>query len=225
MKILIVPGLSSPNCAKYRPVYKLLEESACARFPGATVKTLVLPGQSNEKGEVSGEFLLPEASATVLDELSRCGCEGTVIIARSSGCNAVAHLLATHPECALPGVVLWGPPPFWLYYDMFVRDARVQVAEAAQNGVRITSRIAETATPFESILRCVTARTLICTGTMDELCPPQYAEYLKWLFRSCPHIEFSGVPTPHSVTNSTAGKDLYINAIMGWIAKTMGAGV
>ncbi len=218
MKLVIVPGLSSPNCRKYRPVYGLLLEEGARRLPGCRPEVTLLPGQTDSSGEAQGEFLMPEASARLRDMLEHHSSDDVVVIARSTGCNVVANVLAGWKSSPVRKAVLWGPTPFWLYYHMFVRNTDENYAHAEDTGVRVSCGIAASGIPFESLLHETEKRILICAGTRDEYCPPAYLDYLRVIFRDKTNIEFEQVDgCAHSVTPDDTHRSQYADTIFGWL--------
>jgi len=218
MKVLIIPGLSSPNCEKYVTVYNPLKEETTGRIPNSTADILLLPGQEDREGAIKGEFSIPDASSVVRGVIEQCDDTQIALICRSTGCNVAAHLLAEWPDSPVQQAVFWGPPPFWLYYDMFVRNADTHYANAKDTGVRITEAIAQSATPFESLLKEVTCPIHICAGDEDPYCPPTYLAYLDAIFAKQSNIQVTLVPgCEHSVRPGDASYDLYVDTVFGWI--------
>ncbi len=222
MKTLIFPGLSSPNSRKYKDVYGLLIAEARKSFPNTEPEVILWSGQSNVGGRISGEFLVPTASTQASSRLRELHRQEVVIIARSSGCNVAAHCLANNSFDFVRKVVFWGPPPFWLYYDMFIHHAPENYAKAKETGVRIGKQIVSSAIPFESHLADIQCDLLVATGKEDQLCPPSYLRYLKSATEQRKRkLTFAVIDgCPHSVTYSSLGAQLFIAKIFGWLSKS-----
>jgi hypothetical protein len=180
MKLLIIPGLSSPYCEQQRRVYFPLLEEANRRLPELQTELILLPGQIDEHGVAEGEFIMQDACEKVRSVLD--GSQDHCLVARSSGCTVVAELLATWKEAPVNKVVFWGPPPFWLYHDMFASGEGPFYEKACKTGVQITKKILVNCTPWESNISKFSQRLLLATGSEDVFCPPTYVDITEVLF-------------------------------------------
>lgn len=220
MSMLILPGASGPFSAAYKPVYEPLIREAERRFPGTKIKCLSFPGQEDANGERNGELLIPDA-ATFAERYIRDQADPiSTIIARSTGCSVAAMMMANWSDCPIRKAVFLGPPPFWIYWHLFIRHKAQSTARADSTGTTVTERLAQCATPYESLLPSATnCRFLMCTGTQDEYCPPPYFDYLRMLWASNSNIDFAVVQNcPHTVTASHPNWSDYVETIFGWIA-------
>jgi len=221
MKIIIVPGLSSPYCDQQKPVYGPLLNETSRLFPQARAEVILLPGQSDARGHTEGEFLIPEATGQLRSVIESEKTEEHFLIARSSGCTVVAELLATWKDAPVKKVVFWGPPPFLLYYDMFASGEGPFYEKAHKTGVQITKRILINCTPWESNIAKFSQRLLIATGSKDMFSPPSYLDYvftLESLAHRIPTVEHNTVENcPHGVTPDMPCWTDYCQCILGWL--------
>lgn len=217
MKLLIIPGLSSPYCEKQKRVYFPLLEEAKKRLPEIETKLVLLPGQNDERGIAEGEFLIPDACERIRSVLDSG--ESYYLLARSSGCTVVAELLATWKDAPVKKVVFWGPPPFWLYHDMFASGEGPFFDKARETGVRITKKILVNCTPWESNIAKFSQRLLLATGEEDNFCPPSYIDYfVKAQAARTPAVEHDkvGKNCPHGPKPDMPCWSDYCQCVLGW---------
>jgi len=223
MNVLILPGLSSPNCSEYRAVYRPLLAEADRRFPDGHSVALSLPGQLTQEATIDGEFLIPRAVEYVKSYLNGYPRDEWALIARSSGCSVAARLLADWQQAPVKKAVFWGPPPFWLFWHMFVRHAEENFVKAEMTGVEITPSIAASAVPFESLVPEIRCPLLVCTGSEDEFCPPSYLSYLETVWAKKDTLSFAIVEQcPHTVSEAHPSLSNYIDTIFGWLTSPDG---
>jgi len=220
MKITIIPGLSSPNCDQYKAVYGPLLQEVVRRFPQANSEVVLLPGQLDASGCTEGEFLIPEAASRLRSVLETERSTEYFLIARSSGCNVVAELMSTWKDAPVKRIVFWGPPPYWLYFDMFAAGSGDYYEEALKTGVHLTTKIVQTSTPWESRLPSISCPVLLATGSQDTFCRPEYLDYIKASVPKQANFDFLTVRNcPHSVTPELPCWSDYCEAILGWLRK------
>lgn len=75
--------------------------------------------------------------------------------------------------------MLWGPPPFWLVWQMFIRDFAENASIARDKGVQIGEDFFPSIEPVESLLQNVTTPTIVTSGSLDPYCSPSFLGYLK----------------------------------------------
>ena len=219
MKLLIIPGLSSPYCEQQQRVYFPLLTEAKKRLPEIETKLVLLPGQNDERGIAEGEFFIPDACERIRSVLDSG--ENYCLLARSSGCTVVAELLATWKEAPVNKVVFWGPPPFWLYHDMFASGEGPFYEKARKTGVQITKMILTNCTPWESNITKFSQRLLLATGAKDIFCPPAYIDYIvKTQAARIPSIEHAEVQDcPHGPTSDMPCWADYCQCVLGWLSE------
>lgn len=218
--LLIFPGLSSPNCEKYIPVYQLIRDGAEKYMPNTMTDILCWPGQTNKDNQIKGEFSILNAVEYAREYLSQLADYDCMLIARSSGCNIATHLLSNNPPPNINKVVFWGPPPFWLYYDMFVINKKKNLQKAIETGLKVIDNVAPTAIPFEALFQKITCDLLIATGTLDIYCPPTYLSYLQSITTEKKNLDFAVLnDCPHAVTPECAKANEFIETIFTWLIK------
>jgi hypothetical protein len=221
MKIFIVPGLSSPHGEKYWPVYELLMQEAESRLPGCSAEVLHFAGHVDGAGQIEGELEIPPAAEELRQAVTGCGDDDVRLICRSTGCNIASQLLIDGGQDLIRKAVFWGPPPYWLYYHMFVRHLEKFLQKGRDSGSHISRHMAPSAPAFESLLQEIDTEVLVCAGTEDEYCPPTYMQYLEWVLEKSANISFAAVPEcGHGVDRDSPNVDLYLDTVLGWLLVT-----
>ena len=202
-------------------MYGPLLEEASRRFPRARSEVILLPGQGDPNGHVVGEFLIPEAATRLRSTLEAEKTNDHFLIARSSGCNVVAELLATWEGTSVKRVVFWGPPPFWLYCDMFGTGKGMFYDKCAKTWVHVTKNIVQTTAPWESRLPSISCPVRLATGDRDNFCRPEYLKYIRACVANKGNFDFPDavVNCPHSVTPELPCWSDYCEALFGWLLR------
>ena len=121
--LIIVPGLSSPfGDEKYQLARALLAEEAPLR--GYTeVMVVTLPGQKQRDGSFCGELSLPSAAEGVAEFLAAQEKRGIPyrLLGLSFGGTVCLAVESASKLRHCEKIVLWGPSPFWVAWQAFVR--------------------------------------------------------------------------------------------------------
>ncbi len=106
--------------------------------------------------------------------------------------------------------MLWGPPPYWLAWQMFVRDIAQNQIVAKKKGLKVDSTFHATLKPIESLIGGVAISTIVATGTKDPYCTPTFIEYLRSIVEVSKNkfVTFQpAVPdAPHEVTDDNGNR-------------------
>lgn len=208
MKLVIFPGAGGPGNPRYASVYRLLEQEA-NKFGYTDTDRLQWPGHEN-KGILTLDGALQIAHAK-LDELE-AGSDKYDILARSFGCYVALKIALDKKPKALRKIMLWGPPPYWLMWDMWCRDIEKQKKKAAdEQGLSVDEKLFPSLVPIEWMLPQITYETVVATGTQDPYVSHAYLRFLESLVqerksdKNCQSIKFKdAVPgAVHSVTEDS----------------------
>ncbi len=130
MNLLILPGGGNPEASTlYHEVYAVITREA-KKFGYNEVKSDVRwPGHvlSSEQYEQSDPLTLNGAVTVAIEAIKALpDDEPFTILARSFGC-LVALKLANQEDKSIRRAsknILWGPAPYWLLWEIFVRDLK-----------------------------------------------------------------------------------------------------
>ncbi len=208
MKLVIFPGGGSPGNPKYASVYRLLEQEANKFGYTDTDTSLLWPGHEN-KGILTLDGALQIANIK-LDELE-ASCDQYDILARSFGCYVAVKIALDKKPKALCKIMLWGPPPYWLMWDMWYRDIEKQKNKAAEKGLKVDEKLFPSLVPIEWMLPQTSYETVVATGAKDPYVSHAYLRYLESLVEErksdkiCQSIKFKdAVPgAVHEVTEDS----------------------
>jgi len=119
--------------------------------------------------------------------------------------------------------MLWGPPPYWLMWDMWCRDIEEHKVKAAKKGLLVDEKLFPSVVPIEWMLPQITYETVVATGTQDPYVSHAYLCYLESLVQErksnkvCQSIIFKdAVPgAVHEVTEDSPRPviDAYLKAL------------
>lgn len=182
--LLIFPGGGSPHNERYASVYRLLDR--LGKSHGYTcIETLVWPGHT------SGSVLTLDGALSTaqsrLDEIEAAGTDYCVL-ARSFGC--IVALAACTGREHLKKLILWGPPPYWLLWEMFSRDFDRNREITLSKGTYIDKSFFPSLHPVESMLKDVVCETIVATGAADPYVPQFFLDYLASLARDTSKVRF-----------------------------------
>ncbi len=192
MKLIIFPGAGSPDNTAYSKVYDLLESRAPEYGYTSVDSSLRWPGHINDQGVATGSLELKSAVSVAEEKLMKLerAREDYTILARSFGCTVSTSCVTTMQLEKLSKLILWGPPPYALMWEMFVRDLDINAKDAREKGVIMDEAIFPSLTPLESLLPQVPCETVVATGAEDPYVPPAFLEYLRSRTKNNNNITF-----------------------------------
>lgn len=180
MKLVIFPGAGSPVNPLYAKAYGLLQRAALEHGYAEVDASLQWPGHENQ-------------GVLTLDSATGCACQKVVeldansqqydFLARSFGCYvAVKTALDAQPK-GLRKVILWGPPPYWLMWEMWHRDLDTNRQIAMKKGVTIDQTLFPSLAPLDCMLPMMQYETVVVSGAQDPYASPAYLRYLESIVR------------------------------------------
>lgn len=221
LNLIIFPGTGSPYNKLYKDVYALLSSGANKYGYGKIENTITYPGHIRIDGTTEGELTLDGAIETAISKVYYYENNGINydFLGRSFGSFVTVKIAIGRKLNNLQRLILWGPPPYWLVWQMFVRDLEENRRIAKTKGVYVEETFFRSIIPLESMLSSLEYPTIIASGTKDAYSKPGYIEYLKSLFEYRNNISFRMVDdAPHEVTiqnctDATIGA--YLEALFG----------
>lgn len=106
----------------------------------------------------------------------------------------------------LSKLFLWGPPPYWLLWQMFKGDFEINRKVTEEKGTLIGEEFFSGLIPVESMLPRIQTPTVIATGENDPYVPAAFLEYLRSLLpKGNPAVFKPPVPgARHEVSDNSA---------------------
>lgn len=101
------------------------------------------------------------------------------ILARSFGTYVALKATMASSLQGLRRVILWGPPPYWYMWELFVGQLATSRGDALNKGLRVDERFFATMEPLELLLRHTVRTVIVATGTEDAHSPPSFLRYLR----------------------------------------------
>ncbi len=178
MKLVIFPGGGSPGNPKYASVYSLLEHEAKKFGYTSTYSSLQWSGHEN-KGVLTLDGALQIAHAK-LDELE-ADSDKYDILARSFGCYVALNIALDKKPKGLRKIILWGPPPYWLMWEMWCKLLETWKPKAFEKGLSVDEKLFPSVEPIEWMLPQISYETVVATGTQDSYVSQAYLRYLESL--------------------------------------------
>jgi len=180
MKLVIFPGAGSPVSPLYVNAYGLLQRAALEHGYDTVDASLQWPGHENQ-----GVLTLDGAMSRACQKIVELDANSQQydFLARSFGCYvAVKTALEAQPK-GLRKVILWGPPPYWLMWEMWCRDLDINCQVASKKGVTIDQELFSSLAPLECILPMMRHETVVVSGAQDPYVSPAYLRYLESVVR------------------------------------------
>lgn len=183
MKLAVFPGMGSPDSDLYGRVYRLLSDRA-SDFGYKEVDLIRWPGHN-----LKGTLTLKAASEVAADKIKVFTTKYD-ILARSFGCYVALKVALDMSPRLLRKIILWGPPPYWLAWEMFVRDISTNCSRAKANGTFVDDSLFPSLEPIESMLASVSYDTTVATGAQDPYAPESFLKYLEAIVGRRPSSKF-----------------------------------
>lgn len=180
MKLIILPGGGSPDNELYSKVYNLLATEAINYGHEYVDTSFRWPGHANTTGIVSGTLTLDGAMKVVVSKLQEYEDKSIEydLLGRSFGTIVATKYAIDYKPKGLRKIILWGPPPYWLLWQMFVRDVVTNSKTAQDKGLYLDDTFFPSITPIESMIPLLENHTVIATGSKDPYSSPAYINYL-----------------------------------------------
>lgn len=200
--LLVFPGVGSPEQSKYAEVCKLMTEGAKNRGFDE-IEVLYWPGQkAMHRGELSLNYAAEIARQKLID-WDKSNRE-YFIHARSFGTLVACTLLNEIRDLRLKRLILWGPPPFFILWDVFRRDFPHARLTAQEKGTWLSETFFESLIPIEVLLKMIQYKVIIATGQRDKYCCPSFLDYLRDITSTNMNLKFEKAVdgTEHEVTHA-----------------------
>ena len=211
LNLIIFPGGGSPNNKLYKNVYALLSTSAKNYGYKKVDTSVIYPGHIDSAGHVNAKLTLDGAIEVAYLKVKEYDEKGLKydILGRSFG-TIVAVKIATDKKLNhLRKIILWGPPPYWLIWQMFSRDLKENIKIAKTKGLHIDKKFFLSAKPIESMLQSLEYPTVIATGTKDPYSKPFYINYLWNCVAHKTNFHFRVIEdAPHEVTKEKCSPEV-----------------
>lgn len=205
---LLLPGLGSPESARYQDVYHLLAEEAQRRE--LPMRCLKYRGQGHlAEGRLSGEITLPGIARAIISDVEQSP-PGSLLLCRSFGCFLPGYLASYHGLnlARFRRIVLWGPVPYFHMWRLFGTRSKIAKMniEAKTKGVRLSPSFFESMVPLEICCEAlVDTEVVIALGTEDRYADPSFPPFLAGVLRKHGnrHVRVEIVEgAPHEVTSA-----------------------
>ena len=203
MNLIIFPGVGNPDNKLYKEVYSLLENEAVRYGYKNIDRNLKYPGHVDEHETTLGNLTLYGAMEESIPKIKEYEAQNISydFLGRSFGTIVAVKTAVTIKPKNLRRIILWGPPPYWLIWQMFLMDLNENRKFAANKGAHVDETFFQSITPLESMLALLEYPTVIATGTKDPYSKPAFINYLKSLVGEKCNFSFRIVEkAPHEVT-------------------------
>jgi len=221
MRLLIFPGGGSPDdTVKYASVYRLLKEAAPSFGYSNADISLRWPGHVRSPSArtvgltLDGAFC--EAHIKLAEYEKRD--EPYDIVARSFGVYVALYATTRYAYSKLRRMVLWGSPPFWYMWQLFVPQLGATQSEAVAKGLIADHKLFPSLEPVECLLQQSTSEVILATGSADLVSSPAFQHYLIQLANRSNVTERTPVEgAKHDVTADDGAKivNSYLTAVLG----------
>jgi hypothetical protein len=225
MNLLVLPGGGNPDASPlYSEVYALISREA-KKFGYNEVKTDIRwPGHVSipQKYEQSDPLTLKGAVTVAIKAINALSDDVPfTILARSFGC-LVALKLANQEDQSIRRAyknILWGPAPYWLLWEMFVRDLKENKEISKNKGLKVDESSFTSLESIESLIINTSLRTIVASGNKDPLCTPAYIKYLSSITNENRLVTFTQpvVGAGHEVVDASGEQVVrkYVEALFG----------
>ncbi|MFB6198400.1 MAG: alpha/beta fold hydrolase, partial [Halobacteriaceae archaeon] len=195
MKLLVFPGGGNPSHQKYQSAYRLFKNEAPRYGYDEIDVSLRWPGHFTADVNHGEELTFDAGVSTALDYLREHEQqdERFDIVARSFGTLVSAQCAVDIRFEKLRKLILWGAPPFWLFWEMWVRDLDRSRKEGLAKGIQIGESFFSTLVPFEELIQELSYPVLVAGGSEDDFSPPAFRKYLKSLVSEKQNVVFDNV--------------------------------
>ncbi len=206
MNLLILPGGGNPDSSPlYAEVYDLIVRLAKLSGFQHVRADVRWPGQTTAARFAKSPCLtFPAAVMHAKRMMERMPPGPFAVLGRSYGCF-VALKLGLEPaklrRCPTK-LILWGPTPHWLLWELFARDFVANRRMARAKGLKIDRQFFNSTEPVESLVQSVAIQTEVVAGTKDKYCSPAFLDYLRRVAVKNPLVNVPRAVrgAPHEVT-------------------------
>lgn len=212
MNLIVFPGGGNPEEPNlYQKVYALITKKA-PHYGYNSINILKYPGHSFDDTNLDRLTLdgAIDNANLVVQEFDRNNLQYD-FLGRSFGAIVASKYAIDKKPKGLRKIILWGPPPYSLIWEMFVRDITDTIKTSKTKGLLADKTFFPSVVPIESILGKLEYPTIIATGTKDPYSTYHYVNYLKSFFEHKLNFTFKIVEYAfHEITEENC-KDEVIN--------------
>lgn len=216
--LIVFPGGGNPSTPLYGGVFSLIKRGALQHgYSSVDISVRWSSHIESDKAEAP-PLTLDSAVETAVEYLGKYekGDAPYDILARSFGTYVALKSTCFLRPRHLERIILWGPPPFWRLWQLFVRDLEVNLQVCREKGLSIDQRFFPSLEPFESLLCEAKYPLVIASGTKDKYSTPADIQYFEGLAAGKENICFREVEGAiHEVTEESPAEivELYLNEL------------
>lgn len=168
-KLVVFPGAGSPTNTLYSNVYGLIERGALKNGYDSVDLSVKWSGQIENDSETSESLNFHSALKTASDYVSEYEEAGLPydILGRSFGTYVALKIVHILQPKLLGRLILWGVPPFWHMWELYVRDFDETFEIAKTKGVLISRDTFSSFEAIEPIMQKINYPVIIASGTKD----------------------------------------------------------
>lgn len=204
--LIVFPGAGNPSQHSYARVYGLIERGALEFGYASVDSSIRWPGQQN----IEIDKLPPLDFRSAFDtakkhlEIYEHDARPYDILARSFGTYVALSIATSLRPTLLNRLILWGVPPFWRMWELYVRDLSTTREIGKSKGVRIGDELFSSLEPVESLITTAAYQVVVASGTEDRFSTPADVSYLQSLAVDG-NVRFSQPVkgAPHEVTDDS----------------------
>ena len=226
--MLIFPGGGNPDTPLHREVFDLIgqntrrfgytEMDGNLRWPGQ-----YLPGDA-PSGHLTFDGSVAAADGQLAEHERRYERDGIGydILARSYGTYVALKSILAGEFKGRRRIVLWGAPPFWVMWKLFLRELDEGRARRAAKGLHLERSFFPSLEPIEWLLQETPRTVVVTSGSEEAYSPPAFQAYLMQLaLSSRGNVRFR--PTVQGAPHETRRIDelkpdvieAYLNSVLG----------
>jgi hypothetical protein len=202
--LIIFPGAGNPSQQLYAKVYGLIEQGALEYGYKSVDLSIRWPGQTRGAVGSAASLNFRSAVETAVNHLRKYESANTPydILGRSLGTYVALKSASLLRLGYLRRLILWGVPPFWRMWELYVRDLDATRKVGKSKGVIVGGSLFPSLEPVEPLLGGVPYPVVIASGTKDVYSTPADISYFRALTLS-KHIQFRPPvhDAPHEVTD------------------------
>ena len=216
--LIVFPGGGNPSTPLYSAVFSLIERGAIQHGYEYVDLSVRWRGHIECDQVLAPPLTLQSAVDTAVEYMSKYDGEGTPydILARSFGTYVALKSASTLRPKFLERMILWGPPPFWRLWQLFVRDLDANLQMCREKGLSLDQSFFPSLQPFESLLGEATYPLVIASGTKDKYSTPADIQYFEELVKDKDNVGFRKVEGAiHEVTEDSPAEivDAYVKGL------------
>lgn len=181
--LIVFPSAGNPSQQLYAKVYSLIKRGALEYGYKSVDVTIRWPGHGEREFDVSASLNFRSAVGAAESHLREYESAKTPydILGRSFGTYVALKIACSLRPEYLRRLILWGVPPFWRMWELYVRDLDSTREVGMSKGVRVGDDLFPSLEPAESLVGGVACPVIIASGTKDVYSTPADVSYLRAL--------------------------------------------